>query len=82
VKISVYIPKELEEPLREEAAEAGESPTLFVQSLVRERLGRRNREFSEAFAARAGSWEDDRSVAEIVRDIQESRTSAVRSGLR
>jgi hypothetical protein len=82
VKISVYIPKELEEPLREEAAEAGESPTLFVQSLVRERLGGRNKEFSEAFAALAGSWEDDRSVAEIVRDIEESRTSAVRSGLR
>lgn len=82
MKISVYIPKDLEEPLREEAAEAGESPTLFVQSLVRERLGGRNREFSEAFAALAGSWEDDRSVAEIVRDVEESRTSAVRSGLR
>jgi hypothetical protein len=82
VKISVYIPKDLEGPLREEAAEAGDSPPLFLQSLVRERLERPKRTFSEEFAALAGSWEDDRSAAEIVRDIEESRTSAARSTLR
>ncbi len=82
MKISVYIPKELEEPLREQAAEAGESPPLFLQSLLRKRLAGRGRTFSAEFAALAGSWEDDRSVAQIIRDIEESRTSAQRSGLR
>jgi hypothetical protein len=82
MKISVYVPKELEEPLREEAAEAGESPPLFVQSLLRERLEGRLKAFSEEFAALAGSWEDERSVEEIVRDIEESRRSAHRSVLR
>jgi hypothetical protein len=82
MKISVYVPKELEEPLREEAAEAGESPPLFVQSLLRKRLHSRRRSFSEEFAALAGSWEDERSVEEIVRDIEESRRSAHRSVLR
>jgi hypothetical protein len=82
MKISVYIPKELEEPLREEAAEAGASPPLFVQSLLRERLEARRKTFSEAFAALAGSWEDDRSVEEIVQDIEESRKSARRAVLR
>ena len=82
MKISVYIPKDLEEPLLEEAAEACESPPLFVQSLLRQRLTGRGRTFSAEFAALAGSWEDDRSAAEIVREIEESRTSAQRSGLR
>jgi hypothetical protein len=82
MKISVYVPKELEEPLREEAAEAGESPPLFVQSLLRERLQGRRKSFSEEFAALAGSWEDDRPAEEIVRDIAESRTSSDRAALR
>lgn len=82
MKISVYVPKELEEPLREEAAEAGASPPLFVQALLRERLEERRKTFSEAFAALAGSWEDDRSVEEIVHDIEESRKSARRDVLR
>lgn len=82
MKISVYVPKELEEPLREEAAEAGASPPLFVQSLLRERLEGRRKTFSEVFAALAGSWEDDRSVEEIVHDIEESRKSAQRAVLR
>lgn len=82
MKISVYVPKELEEPLREVAAEAGESPPLFVQSLLRERLEGRRKTFSEEFAGLAGSWEDDRPVDEIVRDIEESRKSADRAVLR
>lgn len=82
MKISVYVPKELEEPLREEAAEAGESPPLFVQSLLRERLHSRRRSFSEEFAALAGSWEDDRPAEEIIRDIEKNRQSAHRSALR
>lgn len=82
MKISVYVPKELEEPLREEAAEAGESPPLFVQSLLRERLEGRRKTFSEAFAALAGSWEDARSVEEIVHDIERSRKSPQRAVLR
>jgi hypothetical protein len=82
MKISVYVPKELEEPLREEAAEAGESPPLFVQSLLRERLQGRQKSFSEEFAALAGSWEDDRPAEEIIRDIEENRQSAHRSALR
>lgn len=82
MKVSVYVPKDLEEPLREEAAEAGASPPLFVQSLLRERLEGRRKSFSEEFAALAGSWEDDRSAVEIVRDIEQSRRTADRTELR
>jgi hypothetical protein len=82
MKISVYFPKELEEPLRDEAAEAGESPSMFLHSLLRARLVRGQGVFSDAFVALAGCWEDTRSAAEIVRDIEESRASARRSPLR
>lgn len=68
MKISIYVPKDLEAPLREAAAETGESPARFVQSLLRQRLEGRKRSFSEKFAALAGSWEDTRSVDEIIRD--------------
>lgn len=78
MKLSIYVPKELEEPLEAEAAKRGESPSMFVQSLIRARLARGGRAFSEAFAALAGSWEDSRSADEIVRDIEESRRTARR----
>jgi hypothetical protein len=82
VKLSIYVPKDLEEPLTAEAAKRGESPSMFVQSLIRARLERGGRAFSDRFAALAGSWEDSRSADEIVRDIEESRQNARRPALR
>ena len=82
MKISIYIPKDLEKPLLAEAREAGESPSLFVQSLVRDRLEGKREAFSDEFAALAGSWEDIRSVDEIIRDIEGSRTSSEHPPLR
>ncbi len=82
MKISVYVPKELERPLREQAEEQSMTPSRFVQSLVRERFEREPRHFTEAFAALAGSWEDERSAGEICRDLEESRQDAGRSVLR
>ncbi len=82
MKLSVYIPKDLEEALEAEAAKRGESPSRFVQSLVHARLARGGRAFSDRFAALAGSWEDSRSAEEIVRDIEESRLSVRRPALR
>lgn len=82
MKISVYVPKELEGPLQEKAEERSMTPSLYVQSLVRERFERQPRRFSPAFAALAGSWEDERSAAEICRELKESRKDASRSVLR
>lgn len=75
MKLSIYVPKDLEAPLEAEAAKWGLSPSMFVQSLIRARLERGGRTFSEEFAALAGGWEDDRSADEIARDIEESRRS-------
>ena len=82
MKISVYVPKELESHLREQAEEQSMTPSLFVQSLVRERFKQEPRRFTPAFAALAGSWEDERSAAEICRDLEDSRREAVRSVLK
>ena len=81
MKISVYVPKELEAPLQAEAAEVGTSPSMFLQSLLRERLAGDRRKFSDGFLALAGSWEDSRSAAEIMKDIEDSRDSALRPPL-
>lgn len=78
MKLSVYIPKDLEEALRERASEAGESPSMFVQTVLRERLKRGHRRFSKGFLELAGSWEDDRSTDEILEDIERSRVDAER----
>ncbi len=82
MKISVYVPKELEGRLREQAEEQSMTPSLLVQSLVRERFEQRPRRFTPAFVSLAGSWEDERSAAEICRDLEENRRDAERSILR
>ena len=82
MKISVYVPKELEGHLRHQAEERSMTPSLFVQSLVRERFEQAPRRFTQAFAGLAGSWEDARSAKEICRDLEESRQDATRSTLR
>lgn len=82
MKLSIYIPKDLEAPLEAEAAKHGQSPSRFVQSLIRARLEEGGRSFSDRFAALAGSWEDSRSAEEIVRDIEESRLSVRQPVLR
>ena len=81
MKISVYIPKDLEEPLlrrrlrrpnprRVRAVAPSPAADRPWESLLR-RIRRPGRELGGR-----------RSAAEIVREIEESRTSAQRSGLR
>ncbi|MCP3959357.1 MAG: hypothetical protein GY719_16025 [bacterium] len=82
MKISVYVPKELEGRLREKAEERSMTPSRFVQSLVRERFEQEPRRFTSAFAGLAGSWEDERSAEEICRELEQSRRDASRSVLR
>lgn len=72
MKLSVYVPKRLEEKLREEAEAAEVTPARLIQELV-EDLDAAPRRFSADFLALAGSWEDDRGTEEILRDIEESR---------
>lgn len=82
MKISLYVPKALEGRLREQAEERSMTPSLFVQSLVRERFEQVPRRFTPAFAALAGSWQDERSARDICRDLEESRQDAARSFLK
>ena len=82
MKISVYVPKELEKSLREQARERSMTPSLYVQSLVRERFEQEPKRFASAFASLAGSWEDERSAEEVCRDLEQSRRDASRSALR
>ena len=82
MKVSVHVPKELEGQLREQAEGQSMTPSLFVQSLVRERFEQGSRRFTPAFATLAGSWQDERSAGEICRDLEASRQDAERSVLR
>ncbi len=81
MKLSVYVPKRLEEKLREEAVAAEVTPSRLIQELVEEHLEAAPHRFSTEFLALAGSWEDDRGTEEIIRDIEESRLDAERSEL-
>lgn len=82
MKISVYVPKRFESRLREEAEAADVTPSRLVQELVEEHLGSSRRRFSAEFLALAGSWEDDRSTEEIIRDIENARLDSERDELR
>ncbi len=81
MKLSVYVPKDLEEPLRRQAEAAELTPSRFIQSVLEQELRRSPKRFSEAFLALAGSWEDRRSTEEILREIEESRRDAARPAL-
>ena len=82
MKLSVYVPKDLEEPLRRQAAVANLTPSRLIQSLLEEELRRTPNCFSEAFLALAGTWEERRSTDEILREIETSRRDSHRPALR
>ncbi len=73
MNLSVYIPRDLEEALRRRAKAEKTTPSLFVQRVVATALDRDSSEFSAAFRALPGSWEDDRTVDQQLRDIKRGR---------
>ncbi len=81
MKLSVYVPRDLEPRLHKRSTAAGVSPALYVQALVKEHFEETPKRFSEAFARLAGSWEDDRCADEILRDIHDSRRNSGRPEL-
>ena len=82
MNVTVYVPKELEEKLQKRADGVGMTPASYIQSLLREAMSEEPSRFSDAFAALAGSWEDDRSARDILRDIKLRRSSSSRPALR
>lgn len=81
MKLSVYVPKRLEDRLRRQAAAAALTPSRYIQTLVEEELERGPRRFSDAFAALAGSWQDERSGERLLRELEQSRRDADRPAL-
>ena len=81
MNLTVYVPRSLQRALRERARAADLSPARYLQHLLRQDVEKDPEEFSARFAALAGSWEDDRPTVDIVRDIDEHRTSADRPEL-
>ena len=82
MNLTLYVPKDIEDELKKRAAEAGTTPSLFVQSVLRVALAERAAAFTPAFAALAGSWEDDRTPEEIIADIGLGRVAVKRPALR
>ena len=78
MNLTVYIPRSLQRTLRQRAQAAGLTPARYLQRLLRQDIESGPQEFSARFAALAGSWEDDRSAADIVRDIEDNRIDAER----
>ncbi len=76
MNLNVHVPKQLESALLAAVRKASLSPSLFLEGLLRRELEVPSASFSVAFAALAGSWEDDRSADEICRDIEQSRRDA------
>jgi hypothetical protein len=82
MKLSVYVPKDLEGKLRKEASARKLAPGLYVQQIMRQALEDKQH-FSKAFEALAGSWEDDRCGEEIIAEIKKQRApSGNRAALR
>jgi hypothetical protein len=78
MNLTVYIPRSLQDKLRQRARAAKLSPARYLQQLLRQDIEDGPREFSAHFAALAGSWEDDLPATDIVRDIEDNRIDAER----
>ena len=81
MNLSVYIPRSLQRTLRQRAQAAGLTPARYLQHLLRQDVEAGPQEFSANFAALAGSWEDDRAAADVVRDIEDHRVNSERASL-
>ncbi|MEE4271158.1 MAG: hypothetical protein V2I67_05770 [Thermoanaerobaculales bacterium] len=78
MNLTVYIPRSLQDKLRQRARAAELSPARYLQQLLRQDIDASPAEFSNRFAALAGSWNDNRSAQDIIRDIEENRIDAER----
>jgi hypothetical protein len=78
MNLTVYIPRSLQQKLRQRARAEKLSPSRYLQHLLRQDIEDGPQEFSARFAALAGSWEDDRASTDIVRDIEDNRIDAER----
>ena len=81
MNLTVYIPRSLQQTLRQRAQAAGLTPARYLQHLLRQDVEAGPQEFSANFAALAGSWEDDRAAADVVRDIEDHRVNSERASL-
>ncbi len=81
MNLTVYIPRSLQRTLRQRAQAAGLTPARYLQHLLRQDVEAGPQEFSANFAALAGSWEDDRAAADVVRDIEDHRVNSERASL-
>ena len=78
MNLTVYIPRSLQDKLRQRARAAKLTPARYLQQLLRRDIEDGPREFSQRFAALAGSWEDDRAADKIIRDIEDNRIDTER----
>ena len=82
MKLSVDVPQRVKDQLERRAKRAGLTPADYVGKLVQQSLADEIPAFSEQFLSLPGSWEDERTTEEIVRDIEESRITGQRPELR
>jgi hypothetical protein len=81
VNLTVYIPRSLQRALRDRARAADLTPARYLQQLLRQDIEDGRTEFSARFVALAGSWEDDRTADDVMRDIDDSRIDPERPEL-
>ena len=66
----VYVPRDLEAALRRRAKAEKTTPGLFVQRVIVTALDHDDAVFSPTFRALLGSWEDDWTVEQQLREIR------------
>lgn len=81
MNLTVYVPRSLQRSLRRRAEASKLTPARYLQHLLRQDIEGGLTEFSSRFAALAGSWQDDRSAAEVARDIEDNRIDSERPEL-
>jgi predicted transcriptional regulator len=79
-QVAIYLSSSLQELLDQAAHEEGVSRSAWVQEAVEEKLTRKS--FDEDWFALWGSWEDKRSVSEILKDLDQGYQEKERTPIR
>ena len=75
-QVAIYLDDATAKRLDAEAERSGKSRSAFVREALQAKFGK---QFPESWFELFGSWQDDRTAGEIMRDIREGSEQAERA---
>lgn len=77
-QISLYLSKDLQKKVDKLAKQEKKSRSAWIQKAIEEKAENKSDQFPDWWWALLGTWEDDRTSEEIIRDIDQGNLEVER----